>query len=194
MPLAEVAAQAFLGHRLPPGESPGLEATAYFDPPASAYGYGTAAAIVEVDARSGEFTIERFVMVHDCGTQINPMVIEGQLHGGLAQGLGAALFEELVYDAHTGQLLNGTLLDYFVPTAADLPRFELDHTETPSPVTTLGVRGIGESGTIPPAAALVNAVCDALRPFGVEINRLPLTPERIWSALRAAPGAAASVR
>jgi carbon-monoxide dehydrogenase large subunit len=182
--LAEVARQAFLGHRLPPGESPGLEATAYFDPPASAYGYGTAAAVVEVSARTGEFTIERFLMVHDCGTQVNPMVVEGQLHGALAQGLGAALFEELVYDAGTGQLVNGTMLDYFVPTAADLPPFELDHTETPSPVTTFGVRGIGESGTIPPAAALVNAVCDALAAFGVEISRLPLTPERIWRALR----------
>ena len=182
--LAEVAQQAFLAHHLPPGESPGLEATAYFDPPASAYGYGTAAAVVEVNVRTGEFTIERFVMVHDCGTQVNPMVVEGQLHGALAQGFGAALFEELIYDAQTGQLVNGTMLDYFMPTAADLPRFELEHTETPSPVTTFGVRGVGESGTIPPAAALVNSVCDALAPFGVEISRLPLTPERIWSALR----------
>jgi carbon-monoxide dehydrogenase large subunit len=182
--LAEVATQAFLAHHLPAGESPGLEATAYFDPPASAYGYGTAAATVEVNARTGEFTIDRLLMVHDCGTQVNPMVIEGQLHGALAQGLGAALLEELIYDAHTGQLVNGSMLDYFMPTAADLPAFELDHTETPSPVTTFGVRGIGESGTIPPAAALVNAVCDALAPFGVDISRLPLTPERIWMALR----------
>jgi carbon-monoxide dehydrogenase large subunit len=108
------------------------------------------------------------------------------VHGGIAQALGAAMFEELVYNPDTGQLVNGTMLDYFVPSAADLPTFELDHTEVPSPVTTYGVRGIGESGTIPPGAAVANAICDALSPFGVEINRLPLTPESIWQALAAA--------
>ena len=181
--LAEVATAAILGHRLPPGDDPGLEATAYYDPPASAFGYGTVAARVEVDPRLGEFELQRYVLVHDCGTQVNPMIVEGQLHGGVAQGLGAALFEELVYDPGTGQLVNGTFVDYFVPTAADLPRFELDHLETPSPVTPLGIKGVGESGTIGAAAAVANALCDALAPFDVEIDRLPITAESVWRAL-----------
>jgi carbon-monoxide dehydrogenase large subunit len=181
--LAEAAVQAISGHRIPPGETPGLEATAYFDPTASAFGYGTAAAVVEVDPRSGEFEIERLVFVHDCGLQVNPTIVEGQVQGGIAQALGAALFEELVYDPESGQLANGTMIDYFMPTAADLPFFELDHTETLSPVTPFGVRGIGETGTIPPGAAVVNAICDALDPFRIEINRLPITPEAVWRAL-----------
>jgi aerobic carbon-monoxide dehydrogenase large subunit len=176
----EVAVNAFYAHRLPEGEGPGLEATAYYDPISNAFSYGTAAAIVEVDPETGEFSLDRFLFVHDCGTQVNPMLVEGQLHGGIAQALGAALFEEIVYDSESGQLVNGSMMDYFMPTAADLPLIELGHTEVPSPVTPFGVRGIGESGTIPPAAALANALCDALSPFGVEINRLPLTAEYVW--------------
>lgn len=184
--IAEVSTAAMLGHRLPPGDDPGLEATAYYDPPASAFGYGTVAARVEVNPRTGEFEVSRYVLAHDCGTQVNPMIVEGQLHGGIAQGLGAALFEELVYDRGTGQLVNGTFVDYFVPTAADLPRFDLDHLETPSPVTPLGIKGVGENGTIGAAAALANALADALAPFGVEIDRLPITAESVWRALVAA--------
>ena len=182
----EVALNAFYGHRMPEGELPGLEATAYYDPISNAFSYGTAAAIVEVDAESGEFTLERFLFVHDCGTQVNPLLVEGQLHGGIAQALGAALFEEIVYDRESGQLVNGSMMDYFMPTAADLPRLELDHTEVASPVTPFGVRGIGESGTIPPGAAVANALADALSPYGVEINRLPLTAESIWRLVSAA--------
>jgi carbon-monoxide dehydrogenase large subunit len=181
-----IAQAAILGHPLPAGEAPGLEATAYYDPPASAFGYGAAAARVEVEPRTGEFTLDRYVLVHDCGTQVNPMVVEGQVHGGIAQGLGAALYEEIVYDGETGQLVNGTMLDYFMPTAADLPPFELDHLETPSPVTTFGIKGVGEGGTIAPAAAVTNAICDALAPFGVELDRLPITAESVWRALEAA--------
>ncbi len=183
--IAEVATAAYLAHRLPEGLDPGLEATAYYDPPASAFGYGTVAARVEADPRTGEFEIQRFVLVHDCGTQVNPMIVEGQLHGAIAQGLGAALSEELVYDRATGQLVNGTFIDYFMPTAADLPRMELDHLETPSPVTPLGIKGVGESGTIGAAAALANAVSDALAPFHVEIDRLPITAESVWRAIHA---------
>jgi carbon-monoxide dehydrogenase large subunit len=183
---AEVSLEASLGHRLPEGEPPGLEATAYFDPTASAFAFGSAAAVVEVNHQTGEFAIERLVFVHDCGPQVNPMLVEGQLHGGVAQALGAALFEELVYDPDTGQLVNGTMLDYFMPTAADLPPLELAHTETPSPVTPLGVRGVGESGTIPPAAAIANALYDALAPYGVVINKLPLTPQYVWQLIREA--------
>ena len=182
----EVALNAFYGHRMPDGELPGLEATAYYDPISNAFSYGTAAAIIEVDAESGEFTLERFLFVHDCGTQVNPLLVEGQLHGGIAQALGAALFEEIVYDRESGQLVNGSMMDYFMPTAADLPRLELDHTEVASPVTPFGVRGIGESGTIPPGAAVANALADALSPYGVEINRLPLTAESIWRLVSAA--------
>jgi carbon-monoxide dehydrogenase large subunit len=141
---------------------------------------------VEVDPRSGEFELQRYVLVHDCGTQVNPMIVEGQVQGAIAQGLGAALYEELVYDPATGQLVNGSMADYFVPTAADLPRFELDHLETPSPVTTFGVKGVGEGGTIAAAAAVTNAICDALAPHGVELDRLPVTAESVWSALEAA--------
>jgi carbon-monoxide dehydrogenase large subunit len=181
-----LAEAAFIGHPLPPAEDPGLEATAYFDPPASAFGYGTVAVQAEVDPRSGEFELGRYVLVHDCGTQVNPMIVEGQVQGAIAQGLGAALYEELVYDPGSGQLMNGSMVDYFVPTAADLPRFELDHLETPSPVTTFGVKGVGEGGTIAAAAAVTNAICDALAPYGVELDRLPVTAETVWRALQAA--------
>ena len=117
----DVAVNTFYGHRLPAGETPGLEATAYYDPISNAFSYGTAAAIVEVDPHSGEFDLQRFLFVHDCGTQVNPMLVEGQLHGGVAQALGAALFEEIIYDQESGQMLNGSMMDYFMPTAADLP-------------------------------------------------------------------------
>jgi carbon-monoxide dehydrogenase large subunit len=117
---------------------------------------------------------------------VNPALATGQVQGGLAQGFGAALSEELRYDPETGQLLNGTMLDYFVPTSADLPRFELAHTAVPSPVTPFGVRGVGESGTVPPGATVANAICDALSGFGVELAELPITPERVWRAIQQA--------
>lgn len=186
VPLARVYEVALIGQGLPEGETPGLDATAHFEPEAAAYGYGSAAAVVSVDPQTGDFTIERFVMVHDSGTPVNPMLIEGQVRGALAQGFGAALTEELRYDPETGQLVNGSMMDYFAPTASDLPPLELHHTETPSPVTPFGVRGVGEVGTIPPAAAVANAVCDALAGFGVEINRLPITPESVWRAIQEA--------
>lgn len=184
--LARVFEIAIIGQGLPDGERPGLDATAHFEPPAAAYSYGSAAAVASVDPSTGDFTIERFVMVHDCGTPVNPMLIEGQVLGALAQGFGAATMEELRYDADTGQLTSGSMMDYFAPTAVDLPPVELHHTETPSPVTPFGVRGVGEVGTIPPGAAIVNAVCDALADLGVEISRLPITPESVWRAIQEA--------
>jgi carbon-monoxide dehydrogenase large subunit len=191
VPLSGVFQAAILGQGLPDGEAPGLDETSYYDPPHAAYSFGTAAAVVAVDAESGEFDVERLVMVHDCGTPLNPKLIEGQVRGGLAQGLGQALGEELVYDPETGQLVNGTMMDYFAPTACDLPPIELMHTSVPSPVTPLGVRGAGEVGAIPAAAAVANAICDALSDFGVELDRLPITPELVWRALlgKAAAGA-----
>jgi carbon-monoxide dehydrogenase large subunit len=189
--LAEVFTTAITGQGIPPDEEPGLEATAHFEPPDAAYSYGTAAAAVTVDPTTGEFDVERFVMVHDAGRVVNPKIVDGQVRGALAQGFGAALTEELRYDSETGQLVNGSMMDYFAPTAADLPKFELLHTQVPSPVTTFGVRGVGEVGTIPPGAAIANAICDALADFGVELCSLPITPESIWRAIRhsAAPAA-----
>jgi carbon-monoxide dehydrogenase large subunit len=189
VPLAEVFGTAITGQGIPPGEDPGLEATAHFEPSDAAYSFGTAAALVSVDPTTGEFDIERFVMVHDAGTVVNPTIVEGQVRGALVQGFGAALSEELRYDGDTGQLVNGSMLDYFVPTAADVPPMELLHTEVASPVTPFGIRGVGEVGTIPPGAAVANAICEALADFGVELSALPITPEAIWRALADRPAA-----
>jgi carbon-monoxide dehydrogenase large subunit len=183
VPLAEVFATAITGQGIPPEEEPGLESTSHFEPADAAYSFGTAAARVAVDPLTGEFEIERFVMVHDAGTVVNPTIVDGQVRGALAQGFGAALSEELRYDADTGQLVNGSMMDYFPPTAADLPPVELLHTEVPSPVTPFGIRGVGEVGTIPPGAAVANAICDALADFDVELSALPITPEAVWRAL-----------
>ena len=138
-----------------------------------------------MDSTTGDFEIERIVVVHDSGTPINPALVEGQVFGGAVQALGAALSEELRYDGETGQLVNGTMMDSFAPLACDIPPIELISTAVPSPVTPLGVRGAGESGTIPIAAAVANAICQALADFDVEIDRLPITPEAVWNALRA---------
>ena len=167
VPLADIFLRAIIGQGMPEGEDPGLEATAHFEPDGAAFSFGTAAAVVQVDPGSGEFGVKRFVMVHDCGVAVNPMLVEGQVRGGLVQGLGAALAEELVYDPDTGQLTSGSVLDYFVPSAADVPPIELLHSNVPSPVTPFGLRGVGEVGTIPPAAAVANALCDALSDYGV---------------------------
>ena len=188
VPLAEVYRTAITGQGIPPGEDPGLEATAHFEPSDAAYSFGTAAALVSVDPETGEFDVERFVLVHDAGTVVNPKVVDGQVLGALAQGFGAALTEELRYDPDTGQLLNGSMMDYFPPTAADLSPIELLHTHVPSPVTPFGIRGVGEVGTIPPGAAVANAICDALADYGVELNSLPITPEKVWRALNADKG------
>jgi len=189
--LADVHDRAIINQGMPPGEQPGLEATAQFEPEAAAFAFGTAAARVLVDPETGEFEIERFVVAHDCGTPVNPKIVDGQLMGGLAQGFGQAVMEELQYDADTGQLVNGTMMDYFMPTSADLPAFELHHSHTKSPGTPFGVRGVGETGTIPGGATIANAICDALEEFGVQINRLPLTPEAVWHAVRVARGSEA---
>jgi carbon-monoxide dehydrogenase large subunit len=182
--LAEVHDRAIVNQRMPPGESPGLEATAHFEPESAAYAFGTAAALVSVDPETGDFDVERFVMVHDCGTPVNPMLVDGQVTGALAQGFGQAVMEELRYDEETGQLVNGTMLDYFMPTSADVPEFELLHTYVKSPGTPFGIRGVGEIGTIPGGATIANGIADALADFGVEINRLPLTPELVWRTLQ----------
>jgi carbon-monoxide dehydrogenase large subunit len=165
-------------HRLPPETEPGLEATRFYDPIRGTFAAGAQAAVVEVDVATGRVQIRRYVCVEDTGRVINPLVVEGQVQGAIAQGIGGALLEHLVYD-ETGQLLTGTLMEYALPTAADVPAFELAHVEVPAE-NLLGVRGVGEGGTLGPPAVLANAVADALAPLGIEVNELPITPARLW--------------
>lgn len=188
--LADVGRAAYLrAIELPPQMEPGLQVIEVFDPPQMAWPYGANLAIVEVDVETGQVTILDYVIVHDCGTMLNPLIVAGQIHGGAAQGIAAALFEELKYDPE-GQLMTGTFMDYLLPTAADLPRFRLDHMVTPSPIIPGGMKGIGEAGVIAPPAAVVNAVEDALRPFGLKFTRTPVTPDVILSALAQAGASA----
>jgi len=181
----EVVFQLYLAANLPDGMEPGLESIVYHDPENFTYPFGTHVCEVEIDPETGAVEIVRYTAVDDCGVQINPMIVEGQLHGGIVQAIGQALYEGAVYDEN-GQLLTGSMMDYHVPTAADVPSFTLDHTVTPSPVNALGVKGIGEAGTIGAAPAVVNAVMDALSSIGVKHLDMPLTPERVWRAIRAA--------
>ncbi|MGQ0651530.1 MAG: xanthine dehydrogenase family protein molybdopterin-binding subunit [Betaproteobacteria bacterium] len=169
--------------RLPEGMEPGLEMRAAFDPPAMAWPYGVNLVAVEVDTKLGEVKFLDYVMFHDSGTVLNPLIVEGQIHGGVAQGIGQALYEDLKYDAD-GQLLTGSFMDFLVPTAAEIPRMRLDHSSTPSPVIPGGTKGVGEGGIIGPPAAVANAVEDALAAFGVKFTELPISPERILAALR----------
>jgi CO/xanthine dehydrogenase Mo-binding subunit len=159
-----------------PGTEPGLEATRYFGPPIGATAAGAHAMIVEVDAETMMIDIKRYAVVHDCGTVINPLILAGQIHGGVAQGIGNAFYEKLVFDGE-GQLLNASLADYLIPTALDVPRMALEHTETPSPLNPLGVKGAGEAGAIPGGALFAQALEDAL---GIEVLEIPLSPNRLW--------------
>ncbi|HEX3630566.1 MAG TPA: molybdopterin cofactor-binding domain-containing protein [Candidatus Dormibacteraeota bacterium] len=177
--IQEIAGAAFQTNRLPKGMEGGLEATTFFDPSNFVWPFGAHIAVVEVDGDTGAVRVLRYVAVDDCGTRINPMVVDGQLHGGIAQGIGQALFEEAVYD-EAGQLRTGSLTDYLIATAADMPSFELGATVTPSPVNPLGTKGIGEAGTIASSVTIVNAIVDALAPLGVKDIEMPATPEKVW--------------
>ncbi len=181
--LQEVAFEAFTSHNLPDGLEPTLSADCTLDPQAFSYPHGTHLCAVEVDTETGATRTRSYVAVDDVGRVINPVIVEGQVHGGIAQGIGQALFEEAVYDAD-GNLQTGTLVDYLLPSAADLPTFVTDRTETPSTTNPLGVKGVGEAGAIASTPAVVNAVVDALRPYGVTDIRMPCTPERVWRAVR----------
>ena len=183
--IKELAFAAWSAHDLPAGFEPGLEATAVYDPPNFSWPAGAHAAVVEVDIETGNVDLIRYVAVDDVGTVVNPMIVDGQIHGGIAQGVAQALFEEAVYD-EDGSLLTSSLTNYLVPSAAELPSFELDRTETPSPTNPLGVKGVGETGAIASPAAVMNAVADALAPFGVTDIDMPATPERVWRALQEA--------
>jgi carbon-monoxide dehydrogenase large subunit len=182
-----VAQAAHVPDRLAGETEPGLEASCFFDPPGFVHPFGAHAAVVEVDIETGGVKIVRYVAVDDCGRVINPQLVEGQIHGGIAQAAGQALLERIEF-GRDGQPLTTSLLDYQLPSAAELPELETDRTETPSPHNSLGAKGAGEAGTIAATPALVNAVIDALRPLGVEFVNMPLTPETIWRAIRAASG------
>ena len=180
--MGEIAFATFLGHNLPDGIEPSLDADATYDPVNFSFPHGTHLCAVDVDTETGFTKIRKYVCVDDVGKPINPLIIEGQVHGGLAQGIAQALYEEAVYD-ESGNLTTGTFVDYTLPSASDLPTFVTDRNETPSSYNDLGVKGVGEAGTIASTPAVVNAIVDAVRPFGVNDIQMPATPERVWRAI-----------
>jgi carbon-monoxide dehydrogenase large subunit len=183
MTVQEAALHAFTAHDLPDGMEPGLEATFVYDPPNFSWPGGAHVAVLEVDAETGDVELRRYVAVDEIGNVVNPTIVDGQVHGGVAQGIGQALFEEAIYD-EDGNLTTGSMLSYIVPTAAELIDFELDRVSAPSPTNPLGVKGVGETGSIAAPAAVINAVVDALAPFGVEDVEMPAKPERVWRAIQ----------
>jgi CO/xanthine dehydrogenase Mo-binding subunit len=166
------------GAVLAEGEEPGLEARGYYAPPHATFASGCHAAIVEVDVATGDLRFLRYVVQHDCGTMVNPTVVEGQIRGGVAQGIGGAFYERIVYDAE-GQPLTASFMDFLIPTAAEIPEIEIAHLETPSPLNPLGIKGVGEAGAIPVPALVAEAVDDALAPLGLRIREMPLNPDRL---------------
>ncbi len=185
--IQNIAGEAFLGVNLPEGMEPNLTADHHFDPPNFTWPFGTHICVVEVDTETGKVTIAKYVAVDDCGPIVNPEIVNGQLHGGIAQGIGQALYEEAVYD-EDGNPLTSTWVDYMVPGAPEMPNFTLDQTVTPSPTNPMGVKGIGESGAIGSSPAVMNAVIDALSHFGVVHMDMPASPMKVWAAIRAAKG------
>ena len=184
IPWGELAAEAYIAKNLPAGLEPGLEASSFYEPENFTFPFGAHVCAVEIDRDTGRVAITKYVAVDDCGTQINPLLVEGQVQGGIAQSIGQALFEQTIYDEN-GQLLTGEFMDYPIPRAVDIPEYVLGSTVTPSPVNPLGVKGVGEAGTIGATPAIANAVLDALQPLGVVHLDLPLTPERVWRAINA---------
>ena len=185
--IGEIALATFTAHNLPDGVEPSLDSDATFDPVNFSFPHGTHLCAVDVDTETGQVAIRSYVAVDDVGTVVNPVIVEGQLHGGIAQGIAQALYEEAAYDAD-GNLLTTTLADYLIPSAADLPTFVLDRTQTPATSNPLGVKGVGEAGTIASTPAVVNAVIDALRPLGVTDVQMPCTAQRVWRAINEAKG------
>src|SRR5579859_7162151 len=187
--IGEIAFAAFAAHNLPDGVEPSLDSEATYDPDTFSFPHGTHLCAVEVDTETGQAKIRSYVAVDDVGNVVNPLIVDGQVHGGIAQGIAQALYEEAAYDAD-GNLLTTTLADYLMPSAADLPTFETDRTETPATTNPLGVKGVGEAGTIASTPAVVNAVIDALRPLGVTDVEMPCTSQRVWRAINEAKGGA----
>jgi carbon-monoxide dehydrogenase large subunit len=186
--LAQVADLAYrpAGGTLPPGVDPALEATQYYDPPPATFSNGTHVAVVEVDPDTGQVDIQRHVVVEDCGRIVNPMIVDGQTQGAVAQGIGNALYEEFAYDAG-GQPLTTTFMDYIVPGTLEVPAVEVIHVETPPAVSVTGFKGMAEGGTIGSTAAVANAIADALAPLGLEVRELPMTPDRLYRLLKEKP-------
>ncbi|HEX3145466.1 MAG TPA: xanthine dehydrogenase family protein molybdopterin-binding subunit [Pyrinomonadaceae bacterium] len=180
--IQEIALAAHVAKELPPDTEPGLSATYFFEPKNFTFPFGTHVCVVEIDKDTGETKIVKYVAVDDCGKVINPLLVDGQVHGGIVQSIGQALYEEVVYDEQ-GQLITGELMDYALPKASQLPWLETDRTETPTPVNPLGVKGVGEAGTIGATPAIVNAVVDALSPYGVKHVDMPVRPEKVWKLL-----------
>jgi len=179
----EVALTAYVPHDYPENEEPGLDFTSFYDPANFVFPFGAHICVVEVDKDTGEVRVVKYFTVDDAGNIINPMIVEGQIHGGVAHGIGQALYEGAVYD-DSGQLLNGSMMDYCIPRADNMPFFETDHTVTPCPHNPLGVKGIAEAGTIGSTPAVVNAVIDALSDYGVKDLQMPLLPQRVWAAMQ----------
>jgi carbon-monoxide dehydrogenase large subunit len=188
----ELAGEAYVAKNLPPGLEPGLEASSFFEPQNFTFPFGTHIVGVEVDRDTGQVQITKYTAVDDCGPLINPLIVEGQVQGGIAHSIGQVLFEQTIYDEN-GQLLTGEFMDYALPRAADIPDYKLGHTVTPSPVNPLGIKGVGEAGTIGATPAIANAVLDALAPLGITHMNLPMTPERVWQAIKSKTAAHASV-
>ncbi|MBV8378752.1 MAG: xanthine dehydrogenase family protein molybdopterin-binding subunit [Verrucomicrobia bacterium] len=178
-----LASEAYIAKNLPPGLEPGLEASSFFEPSNCTFPFGTHIVAVDVERDTGHVNILKYVAVDDCGKQVNPLLVEGQVQGGITQSLGTALMERTVYD-ESGQLLTGEFMDYAIPRAPDIPEYILGSTETPSPSNPLGVKGVGEAGTIGATPAIANAVIDALSPLGIRHLDLPFTPERVWRAMK----------
>ena len=189
MSVTDAALSAWTAHNLPDGTEPGLEDTAVYDPPNFSWPAGCHIAVVEIDEETGAVELQRYVAVDDVGTVINPTIVDGQVQGGIAQGVAQALYEEAVYD-DDGNLATGSMVNYLVPSAAELPNFELERTESPSPTNPMGVKGVGETGTIASPAAVMNAVVDALSPYGITDIEMPAKPERVWRAIAEAKGGA----
>jgi aerobic carbon-monoxide dehydrogenase large subunit len=179
--MAEIAFAAYTN--VPEGEEAGLESVTYYDPPEMTYPFGAYICVVEIDEGTGRTEVKRFIAVDDCGVRINPTVVDGQIHGGLAQGIGTALMEVIEFDEE-GNHMNSNFMDYLTPTSMEVPNYELGEFVTPSTHHPLGARGVAESPTVGSPAAVVNAVVDALSPYGVRHVDMPLTPNKIWSLLR----------
>jgi carbon-monoxide dehydrogenase large subunit len=181
---AQVARTAYVPRQLPAGLEPGFSEEAAFTPPAVTFPNGCQICEVEIDPETGVVRIARHTVVDDVGKMVNPLLVKGQIHGGVVQGLGQGLFEELTYDPDTGQLLAGSFMDYAMPRADDMPLFDVDSHEVPTAVNPLGAKGVGEAGTVGALPALLNAVNDALAPLGVRHLDMPVTPERVWRAIQ----------
>jgi carbon-monoxide dehydrogenase large subunit len=182
-PFAAVAAYAYVPVPLPPGLDPGLSEEAFWEPANNTYPFGCHISMLEIDRETGEPTLLKMFAVDDAGTLINPMIVEGQIHGGLAQGIGQAMIEEVSY-SEEGQLLTGSFMDYAMPRAIDFPRFEMASTVTPTPVNPLGAKGVGEAGTLGSTPCIVSAAVDALSEFGVKHVDMMLRPEKLWRIIQ----------